>query len=368
MNRPAGSTRAPAAGRPAGDGDALGVSDVPLAEAHDVALLDLDGVLYVGPEPVPHAAEALRAVRERGLAAAYVTNNASRSPTVVAAHLRDLGIDAAAGDVVTSAQAAARVLAENLDPGDPVLVVGTEALAAEVRARGLAVVDSADARPRAVVQGFHPGLRWADLAEAAYALAAGALWVASNTDTSVPTPRGRAPGNGAFVAALAATTGLTPLVAGKPEPALHLESVERTAARHPLVVGDRLDTDVLGAVRAGCPSLLVLTGVTDVGHLLAAPPGERPTHVGPDLRALLLPQPPVTAEDGGWSCDGWLVAEGDGLVVSAVPGTHDTGAAAEVAVLRALCAASWARGGVPAGEVSSGDEGASTVLDRLLQG
>jgi glycerol 3-phosphatase-2 len=344
------------------------VSAGPLADAHDVALLDLDGVLYVGPEPVRHAAEALRAARERGLAAAYVTNNASRSPSVVAAHLRDLGIDAADADVVTSAQAAARVLAEHLAPGEPVLVVGTEALAAEVRARGLAVVDSADAGPRAVVQGFHPGLRWDDLAEAAYALAGGALWVASNTDTSVPTPRGRAPGNGAFVAALAAATGLRPLVAGKPEPALHLESVERTAARRPLVVGDRLDTDVLGAVRAGCPSLLVLTGVTDVGHLLAAAPGERPTHVGTDLRALLLPQPPVTAEAGGWVCDGWRVTDGDGLVVSTAPGTRDAGAAAEVAVLRALCAAAWARGGAPPGEATPCDEAASVVLRRLLRG
>ena len=301
---------------------------------YDAALYDLDGVLYLGGDPVPHAAESVAAARALGLRAAYVTNNASRRPDVVAAHLTELGIPAEPHDVVTSAQAAARWLAEHVPTGSAVLVLGTEGLAEEVRAVGLRPVRTADEAPVAVVQGLAPETGWKDLAEAAVALRAGALWVAGNTDRTYPSPRGPLPGNGAMVAALAAATGQVPVVVGKPEPALHRESVERVRSRRPLVVGDRLDTDVLGAVRGGSDSLLVLTGVVDRAELLAAPAGMRPTYVSADLRGLLRPHAPVELDGTRARC-GTASAhwDGDGLVVQ---GEGDE-------ALRAACASSWAR-------------------------
>jgi glycerol 3-phosphatase-2 len=310
---------------------------VPLVERYDAALLDLDGVLYLGDEPVPHAAEAVAAARRAGVRLAYVTNNASRSPAVVAQRLTGLGIAAAADEVVTSAQAAARTLAAALAPGSTVLVVGTEALADEVAAVGMkpvrTVEEAGEAGPAAVVQGLSPQTSWADLAEAAVAIGRGALWVAGNTDATLPTTRGPLPGNGAFVAALALVTGRQPVVSGKPEPTLHRESVERVGAQRPLVVGDRLDTDVLGAVRGGADSLLVLTGVVGVRELVAAPAGSRPTYVACDLRGLLRPQPPVEVQDQSSRCGAALASWQDG-VLSADPTTDDG--------LRALAALAWA--------------------------
>ncbi len=270
---------------------------MPLAERYDAALCDLDGVLYLGEDPVPHAAGSVAAARAVGQRFAFVTNNASRTPRAVAERLARLGIPAGPADVVTSAQAAARTLAEHLPAGATVLVVGSRALSDEVRGAGLhpvrTVAEGGAGGPDAVVQGLAPTTSWTDLSEAAVALHGGALWVVGNTDLTLPTSRGQLPGNGAFVEVLRRVTGREPLVSGKPDPSLHRESVERVRARRPLVVGDRLDTDVLGAVRGGADSLLVLTGVTDVAQLLEAPAGSRPTYVGRDLRALLAPHPHV---------------------------------------------------------------------------
>ncbi|MCU1693167.1 MAG: family hydrolase [Frankiales bacterium] len=296
-------------------------------------MYDLDGVLYLGPEPVEHAAASVAGARARGMRACFVTNNAGRRPSVVAAHLRELGIDAVDEDVVTSAQAAARLLAERFPRGTAVLVLGSEGLAEEVAAAGLRPVRTADEQPQAVVQGLAPETGWRDLAEAAVALRAGAFWVAGNTDSTYPSPRGPLPGNGAFVAALEVATGLHPVVTGKPEPALHRESVERVGAQRPLVVGDRLDTDVLGAVRGGADSLLVLTGVVDRAALLAAPAGSRPTYVAPDLRALLLPQPEAVVRGTTARCAGATAQLRDGVVVQDDEGIDG---------LRAACALAWA--------------------------
>jgi HAD superfamily hydrolase (TIGR01450 family) len=321
-----------AAPDPTGRGSGLGSCDRPLCEAYDAALYDLDGVLYLGREAVPHAAESVAAATRAGMRSAFVTNNASRPPDVVAAHLVELGIPAEPADVVTSAQATARLLREQLPSGAEVLVVGAEGLVAEVRAAGFAVVTEAGPEVQAVVQGYGPTTGMPELAEAALALRAGALWIAANTDSTLPSPRGPVPGNGALVAALQVATGRHPQVAGKPEPALHVESVARVGAQHPLVVGDRLDTDVLGAVRGGADSLLVLTGVVDVGALLAAPAGSRPTYVGTDLRALIAPQPGVEWRDGTARCDGSTAAyDGERIVVDG----------SGVGALRAACALAW---------------------------
>lgn len=264
-----------------------------LLSEHDALLLDLDGVVYAGTTALPHAVESLGQARMAGINLAFVTNNASRTPAQVAGMLTGMGVPAEPRDVVTSAQAAARVLAELLAPGALVLVVGGEGLLEAVRERGFVVVNSAADHPQAVVQGFSPDVGWRQLAEATFALRAGALYVASNTDLTIPTAHGIGPGNGLLVHAVRTASGVAPVVAGKPETPLMAESVERVAAARPLVVGDRLDTDIAGANRAGIPSLLVLTGVTDVGGLLAAQGEERPTYVGRDLRALLRPGVPV---------------------------------------------------------------------------
>ena len=277
----------------------FGSSEVPLAALHDVALLDLDGVVYVGAHAVPHAAASLAAAeRLSGMRSGFVTNNASRPPAVVAEHLVELGVPAAPEDVVTSAQAGARVLAERLAPGARVLAVGGPGVGWALSERGLVPVRSVDEDPVAVVQGYGPDVGWRELAEASLAIERGLLWVATNLDRTIPSPRGRVLGNGSLVAALRHATGVDPLVAGKPEPPLMLESVERTRSERPLVVGDRLDTDIEGATRSGIPSLLVLTGVTDWEDLVGAAPEHRPTYLAHDLRALLDPAPRVTVTVG----------------------------------------------------------------------
>ena len=295
-----------------------------MTEVYDAALFDLDGVLYLEGHGLPHAPEGVAGARAAGMRVAYVTNNASRAPALVAERLTDLGIPAEPAEVVTSAQAAARVLSEQVPAGATVLVVGTAALADEVRRVGYRPVhvlaDAGDLGVAAVVQGLSPDTCQRDLADAAVALRSGAVWVAANTDLTLPSVRGPLPGNGAFVTVLRMVTGLEPLVAGKPDPALHRESVERVGARRPLVVGDRLDTDVLGAVRGDADSLLVLTGVTDRRGLLDAPAGSRPTYVSSDLRGLLEPHPEVEVEERSTRCrtaaarlrDGRVVVDGDG--------------------------------------------------------
>ncbi|MFX0578744.1 HAD-IIA family hydrolase [Nocardia nepalensis] len=264
-----------------------------LRDRYEALLLDLDGTLYRGSEVIEGAPEALAdsAVPHRLV---YVTNNASRGPEVVARHLAELGFVAKTDDVVTSAQAAARLLAERLDPGATVLIVGTDDLAKEVDAVGLRSIRRFNgAAPDAVVQGHSPQTAWPDLAEAAYALSADALWVAANTDKTLPNERGLAPGNGAMVAALRAASGREPLVAGKPYAPLLEDALVRAGTRSALVVGDRLDTDIEGANRVGLESLLVLTGVSTLGELRDAPADRIPTYISESLDALNYP--PVDA-------------------------------------------------------------------------
>ncbi|MGW6460932.1 HAD hydrolase-like protein, partial [Streptomyces sp. NPDC055078] len=272
-----------------------GGSAAALSEAYDTALLDLDGVVYAGGEAIAYAVDSLLAARDGGMRLAYVTNNALRPPEVVAAHLTELGVPTAADDVINSAQAVARLISEQVPAGSRVLVIGGDGLRVALRERGLVPVESADDDPAAVVQGYGgPGLEWGRFAEACYAIARGVPWFASNTDLTIPGARGIAPGNGAAVEVVRIATGAEPQVAGKPLPPMHRETILRTGARKPLVVGDRLDTDIEGAFNGGVVSLLVLTGVTDAARLLAAPPEHRPTYVDADLRGILTGQPEVS--------------------------------------------------------------------------
>ncbi|MFJ9906138.1 HAD hydrolase-like protein [Streptomyces sp. NPDC101152] len=327
--------------RPEGSGQALN-------EAYDTALLDLDGVVYAGGLAIAHAVESLARAREGGMHLAYVTNNALRTPEKVAEHLTELGIPTGAEDVITSAQAVARLISEQVPHGGRVLVIGGEGLRVALRERGLEPVESAEDEPVAVVQGYGgPELPWGRFAEACYAIAGGVPWYASNTDLTIPSARGIAPGNGAAVEVVRIATGAEPQVAGKPLPPMHRETILRTGAERPLVVGDRLDTDIEGAFNGEVDSLLVLTGVTDGAQLLAAPPQHRPTYVDADLRGLLTGQPEVSEADGGFRCGGWTATAGAERLQLDGDGEALDG-------LRALCAAAWTAAGEGVCELDTG--------------
>jgi HAD superfamily hydrolase (TIGR01450 family) len=324
-------------------------SDIPLAERYDLALVDLDGVAYKGHEPIPGAAAGLGGARAAGMRLVFVTNNASREPGSVADQLTSLDIPAVAGDVLTAAQAAAALLATRLAPGARVLVVGGAGLLTAVREAGFTVVSSADDAPEAVAQGFAPELGWAQLAEAAYAVARGAWFVASNLDLSLPTARGFAPGNGALVGAVTAATGVVPDSAGKPASTMYEIAVERHGAREALVVGDRLDTDLAGARSGGFAGLHVLTGVSTARDDVLAPAGLRPHYVAADLGGLLVPHAaPVAGAEGWWTCGDGAARVAAGRLELGGAGAAAGPGAVSVDVVRAACAAAWAA--VDAGE------------------
>jgi HAD superfamily hydrolase (TIGR01450 family) len=315
-------------------------------DRYDLVILDLDGVVYLGTEPIPGAAEAISRLHGGGRQVAYATNNAGRSPQEVAALLVSLGIKAGADEVVTSPQAAGRLLAQRLPAKAAVLVVGSDALRAQIDAAGLTPVDDADSAPVAVVQGYGPEVGWRQLAEASVAIRGGALWVATNTDRTLPSPRGPLPGNGAMVAALSTALERTPdVIVGKPEPALFVEAAARVGAHRPLVVGDRLDTDIEGANRAGMDSVLVLTGVASPRDALSAPAGRRPTLLAADLAELST----VDNSTGRWT----VRREADTLVLS--------GDGTAMEALRCLCAEAW-HGAQPARPVPDGD-----AAERILR-
>ena len=312
----------------------LAGSDSPLCEAFDVALVDLDGVTYKGPHAIPSAPPALEAARGRGLRVLYVTNNANREPETVAAHLTELGMRAAPDEVVTAAQAAAALLADHIAAGAPVLVVGGAGLRTAVTHAGYRIVASAADKPAAVVQGFAPEVGWRDLAEATYAVGNGATFVASNLDITLPTEHGFAPGNGSLVGVVTSATGITPVSAGKPQPEMFHLAARRAAAHRPLVIGDRLDTDVEGARAAGYPGLLVLTGVNSARDAALAPAHRRPAFIGHDLACLLEPHPAPVHQDG-W----WHVGDARARVSSGALEVHG---GTEIDQIRVICVAVWA--------------------------
>ncbi len=283
-------------------------TSVALLDRHDALLLDLDGVVHLGDQAAPYAVDVLGRVRDRGTPLAFVTNNASRTREDVAAALRRLGVAADPAEVMTSAVATAELLAGQLEPGAPVLVVGGEGLWAAVEQAGLTPVADAGREPVAVVQGWGPDVAWRDLAEATVALRAGARWVVTNRDPTLPSPRGPLPGSGALVAAITVATGQEPeTVVGKPRPELFRTAAGRLGAAAALVVGDRPDTDIAGARAGGLASLLVLTGVAGPDDVLALAPERRPDYLGRDLRDLELAQPAVETTADEASCRGWVV-------------------------------------------------------------
>ncbi len=268
-----------------------------LLDGYDAVFFDLDGVLYLGPEAVPGAVDGVSELHRRGVGVCYVTNNAARSTAVVADHLAELGFQASETEVISSAQAAAGLLRRTTDPGASVLVTGTQNLANLMTEAGLTVVTSADDAPDVVVQGYDPGMTWQRLDEASFAVQRGARWVATNTDMTRPTHRGIVPGAGTQIAAVRVATGVEPEIVGKPYRPLMEEAVRRSGAHRPLFVGDRIDTDIMGAHTMGIDSLMVFTGAHGVRDLCGAPEHGRPTCIGWNVLSLFEPRRVATLEE-----------------------------------------------------------------------
>jgi len=316
-------------------------ASTPLTD-RDALLADLDGVVYAGPGALPHAIESLNRAGE-SMRLGYITNNASRTDATVAEHLTSLGLTVAADDVVTSPQAAMRLLAAMVPAPATILIVGGEGLVDEAHKAGYTVTRSAEDSPAAVVQGFAPEVAWTDLAEAAFALQlpedeGGIPWISTNTDWTIPRERGVAPGNGTLVSAVHTAIGRLSVVAGKPEKPIFEVAVERFGAQHPLFIGDRLDTDISGSTRAGIDSALVLTGIDRPKHVLAAPQGSRPDYILSDLRELHEPYPQTVERNGVFT-----VGRASVRVVDADVQIVEAGDS-QIDLLRAGAAAIWATG------------------------
>ena len=327
-------------------GAALLGSERPLAQTYDVALLDLDGVCFAGDARVEHAADGVNGARAGGMRLSFVTNNASRAPQTVVDKLARNDIQAAAGEIFSAAMDAAALLGEHVPAGSPVLVVGGDGLREALAAEGFEVVASADDRPAAVVQGWDPAVDWEMMSEGLYAITDGAIHVATNLDATLPTERGFALGNGSLVAAVANASGREPLAGGKPFPGIYERALARAGGSRPLAVGDRLNTDHVGARAAGIPGLHVLTGVSTARDVVLARPEERPAYLHTDLRGLLEPHPaPVREVDEEGSA--WVVGAARCRVragVAVLDGRDSlTGKETEISLdgYRALACAVW---------------------------
>ena len=308
----------------------------------DLVLADLDGVVYTGKNAIPYAVESINAASHTARIG-YITNNASRTAASVAEHLTGLGLSVAADDVVTSPQAAVKLLAGLVPAGSKILVVGGDGLTDELARAGFSITRSADDSPAAVIQGFAQDVGWKELAEASFALHTGIPWVATNTDWTIPVERGIAPGNGTLVSAVHTATGLLPVVAGKPEVAIFHEAIERFQASSPLFIGDRLDTDILGSNRAGIPSALVLTGIDHAKQVIAAAPESRPHFILEDLRGLSEPYPVIEA---GQDHDGSVITKVEDAIIRRRDQTLivEQAGQSRINLLRAGAAAVWTSG------------------------
>ncbi|MDO5672031.1 MAG: HAD-IIA family hydrolase [Actinomycetaceae bacterium] len=314
-----------------------------LSEAYEVALLDLDGVVYMGTERIENAKEGFDEAIQAGMTPCFVTNNAARPPQAVVEKLGDMGIEAKVEQVITAAQDAAQTLSEKIDAGSKVLAIGGPGVTAALEEFGLVPVTSAQDEPAAVMQGLGFDVSWKELTEAAYAVNAGALYVATNMDPRLPTERGFGVGNGSLVQAVVNATGVKPLACGKPLAQIYSRAVAKVGGGDALGVGDQLSTDIAGALAAGIPSLHVLTGVSDARDVILAVPSMRPTYVGIDMTDLNREAPRPTPEDKGgwWNCEGARARihtediEIDGL------GILEDGTEISLDEYRAIIAAAW---------------------------
>jgi glycerol 3-phosphatase-2 len=302
----------------------LRASSEPLAEGHDLVMFDLDGVVYIGSAAVPGAPEQLARLREGDALVAFITNNASRPPQAVVETLAGIGVEAAPEEVVTSAQAAAHLLLERHGKGSVIACLGAAGLEEALREAGLEPAAVGDSRAVALVTGYGPEVLWRDVMRAAVLVRDGLPWVASNTDLSLPTKFGQAPGHGVMVDMIERFSGVRAVVAGKPQRPLLEEAIRRVGGRRPLMVGDRLDTDVEGANNVDIDSLLVMTGVTGLPELVSARPELRPTYIARGLEGLFVSHPAPEHDGSRWVCGGWQAGvEGNRLQVTGEGGAAD---------------------------------------------
>ncbi|MDK8100269.1 MAG: HAD-IIA family hydrolase [Winkia neuii] len=315
----------------------------PLNEKYELALVDLDGVAYMGSKPIEHAGSGLMAAKDSGMELVFVTNNASRTRQQVKEKLAGFGIDIDEDKIMTSAMDGVAILKEILPPAAKVLAIGGKGLFAAVTEAGFELVNSADDHPAAVIQGYDASLGWSDLSEAAYAINNGAAFVATNMDATLPTERGFSLGNGSLVQAVIHATGVEPRPGGKPFPGIYRHAVEIAEGSKALCIGDRLDTDIAGARAAGYPVLHLLTGVASAKDVALAKKEERPTYLGLDMRSLLEPVPgPVKTANGDWVCGasrGFRVERGTIQVDEVALGQDSL--TLELDDYRALVAAVW---------------------------
>ena len=314
-----------------------------LAEDYDCALLDLDGTAWSGDERIEHAAASVIEARGLGMASAFVTNNAMRTPAQVTDKLNSMDFEATADMVMTSAMDIAAIMAEELAEGSKVLVIGGAGLRLALEERGFVLVDSADDEPAAVVQGLDKQVNWALLSEGAFAIERGAAFYASNLDATLPVERGQALGNGSLVRAIQHATRKRPTAGGKPEPGIYRRASELVGAQNPLAVGDRLETDIMGAVAAGVPAMHVLTGVHMARDVIRAPRGQRPSYLAIDMRGLLEAHPaPKHHRDGTWTCGLSQVAKAERSGVLTLDDVELTEPVTiTIDSYRALAAAAW---------------------------
>jgi len=359
-----------------------------LIEGFDGIVCDLDGVIYRGRQAVPHAVESLSSALSAGVRVVYATNNASRSPAEVAAHLEALGLPGPGSRVVTSSQAGAGYVAQRCPAGSRVLAVGGPGVSLALKEAGLLPVRAESLAMRAapattgdrslateqagrpdtplvaVLQGYGAEVAWTDLAEAAYAVHGGALWVATNIDSTLPTDRGMAPGNGALVAAVRQAVDVDPVVVGKPHTPLYELSISvlGTGVDRTLAIGDRLDTDIKGATAAGLASLFVFGGVHGWADVVGADQDARPRYVATDLRSLHSAYvEPVRdrLDTSRWICAeaaAWLSPSGE-LAVSGT-GSLDQR-------VRAALAALWEAGDVRGGSLDPRGGSGAALSDEL---
>jgi glycerol 3-phosphatase-2 len=299
---------------------------------YDVLLADLDGVVYEGAAAIEGAPETILALQNMGLAIGYVTNNSSRRPETIADQLAGFGVHCEPSAIIGSGKTGVDILKTMIPVGAKVLVVGGEGLRARVLEGGFELVTDSNDAPDAVIQGFSPDVSWRDLAEAAFSIQKGAKWVATNQDWTLPQEKGLAPGNGTLVSAVHTAVGQLPVVAGKPEPAIFHTAVEHFGAKNALFIGDRIDTDITGANRAGIDSVLVLTGVSTRKEVIGIKPDGRPTYIIGSMTELLKPYIAPKRTKRGYACDGAEVELLGSKVLVTVGDPKSLGA------LRAACA------------------------------
>lgn len=305
---------------------------------YDGLLADLDGVIYAGNQAIPHA---IFAINQLKIPVAYVTNNAARSPQQIAKHLTDLGIVNSL-NVLTSVQAAIKLLQKHVQIGSKVLVVGSEYLRQQVASANFVPIEQFHEKPQAIIQGFAPQVGWKNLAQIAYAKKTGILWIATNTDLTIPQAEGLAPGNGALIGTVTHVTGETPLVAGKPQATLFCLAKEQLKIVNPLVVGDRLDTDIFGGNNAKMGTALVLTGVNTVWDALIASPPQRPTYIIDNLQQLNQPYPKILQQNNKYYCENSWAEIKNNQILTNFSAQPPTVFATRLQLARAVCAAWWA--------------------------